>query len=159
MAAGSAVRRRCGGFTLVATLLLVALVALSLAAAGPLWSQQVKRERERELLRIGRAYAAALADYHRMSPGERKQFPDSIEALLLDTRFVGTVRHLRRAYGDPVNARQPWGVLRDESGRIVGVHSLSTEAPLAQGPVALPDRVLPAATRYADWKFLALVTP
>lgn len=143
----------------MATLLLVALVALSLAAAGPLWSQQARRDRERELMRIGSAYAQAIAAYHRVSPGAQPQFPPTVEALLLDTRFVGTVRHLRRAYGDPANAQLPWGLLRDETGRIVGVHSLSLEAPLAQGPVVLPDRRLPAATRYADWKFLAIPPP
>jgi len=154
-------RTRAGsaGFTLVATLLLVALVALGLALAGPMWSQQAQRDNERELMRIGTAYAQAIAAYKRASPGSDKQYPATLEALLLDTRFVGTVRHLRKAYTDPINRGQPWGLVRNEGGRIVGVYSLSPTAPLAQGEIRLDDRVLPPARQYADWKFLAIVTP
>lgn len=143
------------GWTFVAVLLLLALVSLGLAVAGPIWSQQAQRERERELLRIGTLYAHAIARYRDMSPGSLKQYPPSVDALLLDTRFVGTQRHLRKAYADPMNLKGGWGLVRDESGRIVGVHSLSGEPPLAQGAVALDDRVLPPAQRYSEWKFLA----
>lgn len=144
-----------GGYTFVAALLLLALVSLGLSIAGPLWSQQAQRERERELLRIGALYAQALERYRELSPGSVKQYPPTLDALLLDTRFVGTQRHLRKAYGDPVNPGAAWGLLRDSNGRIVGVHSLSAVAPLAQGAVVLDDRVLPPVTRYSDWKFIA----
>ena len=136
-------------------LLLLALVALGLAAVGPIWSQQAQRERERDLIRVGTLYAQAIASYRQSSPGSEKLYPLSLESLLLDTRFVGTVRHLRKPYPDPLSPGKPWGVLRDGSGRIVGVYSLSTEVPLAQGEQRLDDRMLPPARRYADWKFLA----
>jgi len=147
------------GFTFVATLLLLALVSLGLAAAGTVWSQQTQRERERDLMRLGTVYAQAIAAYFNASPGSVKQYPPTLDALLLDTRFVGTVHHMRKAYADPVNAGQPWALLRNEAGRIVGVYSANREAPLAQGEVRLDDRVLPPATRYADWKFIAIVKP
>ncbi len=145
----------CRGYSFVGALLLLALVSLGLGVAGPMWSQQAQRERERELLRIGTLYAQAIQRYRDLSPGSLKQYPTSVDALLLDTRFVGTQRHLRKAYADPVNPGGAWGLLRDQGGRIVGVHSLSQEAPLGQGAVALDDRVLPPATRYSDWKFFA----
>lgn len=145
------------GYTFVAVLLLLALVSLGLAFAGPMWSQQMQRERERDLLRIGSLYAQAISHYRDVSPGSEKQYPTSLEALLIDTRFVGTLRHMRKAYADPVNPGKPWGLLRDEAGRLIGVYSLSGEAPLAQGSVALEDRVLPAASRYSEWKFFAKV--
>lgn len=144
------------GFSFVATLLLVALVGLGLAIAGPTWAQQAKREREREMLRIGVLYAQALAAYYAASPGADRQYPPSIEALLLDTRFVGTVRHLRKAYGDPVNGYAPWGLVLNDTGRIIGVRSLSQEAPIATAALRLDDRVLPPVSRYADWTFTAL---
>jgi hypothetical protein len=72
---------------------------------------------------------------------------------------VVTLRHLRKVYSDPVNPGQPWGLLRDEEGRIRGVHSLSPTAPLAQGAVLLDDAELPAARRYSDWKFIAKAKP
>ena len=156
-----------GGYTLVVVLLLLALVSLGLAQAGPLWSQQVRREREQELLRIGRLYALALASYREASPGSLKQFPDRLDALLRDTRFVGTVRHLRMLYPDPVNPGQPWGLVRDDGGRVVGVRSLSSDAPLAARPVlpggrpllAGPQAYPQAAQQYKDWIFLAPPAP
>lgn len=145
------------GYSFVMALLLVALVSLGLGIAGPLWSQQAQRERERDLLRIGSLYAQAIASYRDASPGSLKQYPASLDALLLDTRFVGTMRHLRKAYPDPINPGQPWGLVRDEAGRIAGVYSLSDAVPIARGAVVLDDRTLPEAARYADWKFLAKV--
>lgn len=154
---------RCGehnanrGFTFVIVLLLLAVVSLGLAIAGPSWAQQAQRERERELLRVGALYANALANYRIASPGSLKQYPATLQALVLDTRFVGTMRHLRKLYPDPVNPRQPWGLILDDAGRIVGVHSQSSEAPLAEGGITIGALVLPAARQYADWKFVAKV--
>lgn len=146
--------RRQAGFTFVAVLLLLALCMLGLAVAGPLWSQQVKREREQELLRIGTLYAQALASYRDASPGSLKQYPKQLEALLLDTRFVGIRRHLRTLYADPVNPGQPWGMVLDTDGRVTGVYSLSPDVPIAQGSLDLGPFVLPPAQRYSDWKFM-----
>ena len=151
--------RRAQGFTLVALLLALALVSLALAAAGPMWSQQQRRERERELLRIGPLVAQALQSYREASPGSARLYPLRLDDLLLDTRFVGTRRHLRAIYPDPLQPSRPWGLLTDELGRINGVFSQGIEAPIAQGAVQLDDRRLPAAQRYADWQFLALPKP
>jgi len=147
------------GFTFVAMLLLLALVSLGLSAAGTVWSQATQRERERELLRIGVLYAQAIARYYHASPGSQKVYPERLESLLLDTRYVGTMRYLRKIYADPMSQTQAWGLVRDPAGRIMGVHSLSEETPIAQGAVRLDDRVLQPARRYSDWKFLAKTEP
>lgn len=148
-------QRGRNGFTFVAVLLLLALVSLGLAAVGPLWSQQARRDREQELLRIGALYAQAIARYRDVSPGSLKQYPTSLDDLLLDRRFVGTLRHLRKAYADPLDPGRPWGLVRNDAGRIVGVYSNSQEAPLAQAPVEREGVLLPAARRYSDWLFVA----
>lgn len=149
---------RCG-YTLLGALLVLAVVSLGLAVAGPIWSQQAQRDREQELLRVGQLYAQALANYRQASPGSTKQYPDKLQALLLDTRFVGTLRHLRKLYQDPVNPGKPWGTVHDADGRITGVYSLSDAASLAERPVQLGHLELPAASRYTDWKFVAKSTP
>ncbi|MEF7613638.1 type II secretion system protein [Aquincola sp. MAHUQ-54] len=146
-----------GGFTLIALLVIVAVVGWGLAFVGPAWSSQAHREREQELLRIGRLYAEALQRYREMSPGGLKTGPARLEDLLLDTRFLGTVRHLRRLYPDPMGADRPWGLVRDAQGGIVGVFSRSEEETVAQGPVWVVDGlVLPPARKYVDWKFVML---
>ena len=146
------------GFTFVAVLLLLALCMLGLSVAGPMWSQQVRRDREQQLLRIGNLYAQAIAEYRDASPGSLKQYPQRLEQLLSDTRYVGLRRHLRTLYADPVNPGQPWGLVLDGEQRIVGVYSRSEQAPVAQGPLSLAAAAdLPAARRYAEWKFIAKV--
>lgn len=149
-------RRDEAGYTLVATLVLLAVCMLGLAISGPLWSDATRREREQELLRVGSLYAQAIAAYRQRSPGGLKQYPMHLQDLVLDGRFVGVARHLRTLYADPVNPGQPWGLIRDVDGRIVGVHSRSDLAPLA-GTRELKWGIvtLPPASRYSDWKFIA----
>ena len=120
------------GHTLVAVLALTAWVAVAVAAAGPVWSQLRQREREAHLVQVGRAYAAAIARYRRMSPGAVPEWPASLDELLLDRRFVGTVRHLRRLYPDPMTRGLPWLAIQDKHGRIVGVRSSSMATPVAR---------------------------
>lgn len=153
---------RCGnarGFTYVGVLTLVALLGLGLAAIGPLWAREAQREREEQLLRVGRLYADAVGRYRAMSPGAVKRYPAQLEDLLLDTRFVGTVRHLRALYSDPVSRQQPWQLILAPDGGIMGVASRSTEEPLRRTPVVLGSLTLAPAQRYSDWRFLAPSTP
>jgi type II secretory pathway pseudopilin PulG len=145
------------GFTTVALLAMVALMGVSLAAIGPLWAEEVRREREDELLRIGALYAEAIMRYQRTAPGSAKRFPTTLDALLADTRFVGTVRHLRTLYPDPLEPSRPWGLVRDADGAIRGVFSQSEAAPLRTVQVRLGAVTLAPATRYSDWQFVARI--
>jgi type II secretory pathway pseudopilin PulG len=149
------VSRPASGFTFVAMLVAVAVISISLAVAGPLWSQQVRREHERELMRIGALYAQALASYRRNSPGTEHRFPSALADLLDDERTVRTQRYLRRLYPDPVAPTYAWGVLLDESGSIAGVYSRSEAEPLARSSVQVGPIVLPPARHYSDWHFMA----
>lgn len=145
------------GFSYVAVLAMVALMGLGLAAIGPLWAEEARREREDELLRVGRLYAEAIARYQKASPGSAKRFPLTLEVLLMDTRFVGTVRHLRTLYPDPLEPARPWGLLRDADGGIRGVFSQSEAPPLRTVPVVLGAVTLAPAARYSDWQFVARI--
>lgn len=148
-------RRVARGYTLVAVLVLLAVCMLGLALAGPVWSDALRRQREQELLRIGALYARAIAAYRMTSPG-LKEYPDRLEDLLLDSRFVGVARHMRVLYPDPVNAGRPWVAIRDLDGRIVGVRSGSDATPVASmREIRLDSTTLRPARRYSDWAFLA----
>lgn len=157
MRAGEAQRHRAArarGFTYVVVLAMIAISSVGAAALGTVWSEQSRREREQELLRIGRLYADAIASYHAASPGVAKRYPPTLESLLLDTRFVGTVRHLRKVYADPVEPGRPWGLVLDADGNIKGVFSQSERPPLRQAPLQLGRVHLARAERYSDWKFI-----
>jgi len=141
------------GFTLLALLVVMFVIALGLAAAGPTWADQSRRAREHELLHVGLLYERALADFRQSSPGSLKTYPKSLEELVLDTRFLGVRRHLRQLYPDPLEPTRPWGVVKDIDGYIVAVYSQSVDEPLAGGSIELGDIVLPPARHYSDWKF------
>lgn len=138
---------------------LLALVAVSLAATVAVQTacQQAQREREAQLLWVGNQFRMALRSYHDVNPeGGAQQYPQALEDLLEDTRGAVVRRHLRRIYPDPITSKVDW-VLEREGGRIVGVHSSSTVAPLRrifQGANA----AFATAKTYADWRFLGTDT-
>lgn len=154
MRAGDLARRSDGGFTYVWALAALVVFSLGLAAIGPNYAADAQREREADLLRVGRLYAEAIASYHAASPGSLKQYPASLEMLLEDTRFVGTVRHLRRLYADPLQPGRPWGLLRSPDGGIRGVYSADERAPLRSAALDLGVVALPPSQRYLDWHFV-----
>jgi type II secretory pathway pseudopilin PulG len=141
------------GFTFVWMLAALVVVSLGLAQVGPLWARQVQRDREAELLRLGKLYAEALDGYRRSAPGTLKRYPETLDDLLKDERFLGTRRWMRKAYPDPMRPGQPWRLVRDEEGRISGVYSASQDMPLQRTPVDLGITRLPEAMRYSDWVF------
>lgn len=154
---------RCGererGFTLPGLLAAAALILLGLSAAAPRWAHERQREQERELIRVGSAYAVALERYRRLSPGHVQRLPTRLQDLLRDPRFAGTVRHLRRLHDDPMVPGMAWMVVRDAQGAIVGVRSRSARAPLAQAARDLRGEPLPRATAYDQWVFRVRALP
>jgi type II secretory pathway pseudopilin PulG len=143
------------GFTLVWVLAAIAILSVGLAAIGPQWADQAQRAREQDLLRVGQLYAQALAHYRAVSPGSLKQYPSDLQQLLLDNRFAGTQRHLRKLYPDPLDPLRPWGLVRGPDGRILGVFSQSADTPLRRESLDLEGLILPTAQRYDEWKFIA----
>lgn len=147
------------GFTYVAVLAAIVLMSLALAAIGPQWAQDAQREREKELIRVGTLYAMAIDKYHRSSPGSVRQFPPTLEALLEDRRLVGTHRHLRKLYADPMDPARPWGLMRAPDGGVRGVFSTSQLPPLRTQTLDLGLLTLPAARSYEEWKFTPNLQP
>ena len=141
------------GFTYVAIIFAVALVGLGLAALGTYWSAEVQRERERDLIFIGDQMAVALWRYYENSPNKgAKEYPQKIEDLLEDRRNLVTARHLRRFYADPLTGNREWGLVRT-GGRITGIYSLSTGAPMVKAGFPPGYDKFAAAKTYGDWVF------
>lgn len=142
------------GFTLVAVLLAMFLLALATQQVMGVVSQQAQREREAELLRIGAEIVRAIGAYHEQSPGAVKDWPPSLEALTDDRRFVSLQRRLRRVYADPITRTDDWGIVPAPGGGIAGVYSQSERAPIRTAGTELTKLGLGAAQRYSDWKFV-----
>lgn len=139
------------GFTYIALLLGVALMASTLAWAGQSWQLARQREAELQLLFAGRAIRDAIAAYSRSGP-VRGEYPTRLEALLHDARGVSLRRHLRRLYPDPTGAG--WVHVVDDDGRIIGVHSASTRAPLKRAGFERREAHFEGAPSYAAWQFV-----
>ena len=147
--------RRQGGFTYIALLLAIALHGAVLAAAGSVWHTAQKRESERELLFIGDQFRRAIRAYAQSGPGIKGQLPKTLDELLLDPRFPGTKRHLRKIFVDPVTWKAEWGLVKTPDGNaIIGVYSLSEEAPLKTTNFQLDDQAFEGAAKYSEWKFV-----
>lgn len=147
---GSPVRER--GVSYLWVLVTVALLTVGSALAAVLYATDAKREREAELLRIGREFRAALVAYHEASPGA-KQYPRSLDDLVRDPRHPGTKRYLRRIYPDPMTGKTEWGVVRI-GDQIMGVHSLSDAAPLKVGNFEPDEAAFAGKGKYSEWVFL-----
>lgn len=142
-----------GGFTYLMVIALVALLGLALSAIGPHWAGEAQREREQELLKVGILYAKAIKSYYDASPGSLKQYPPDLQSLVLDTRFVGVRRHIRRIYPDPLKPDRPWGLVKDDAGRLRGVFSQDERRPIQQAGIMNDWLAIAAASRYSQWVF------
>jgi type II secretory pathway pseudopilin PulG len=85
--------RRDDGYAMAALLVAIAVIAVMLSAAVPVWRTAAQREKEAELIFRGEQYARAIGLYQqKMGPGT---LPPSID-LLVEQRF------LRKKYKDPI---------------------------------------------------------
>ena len=112
------------GFTYMGLLMVVALAGISMAGVGIVWHQDAQREREKELLFIGQAYRNAIGSYYENSPSTAKQFPQTLQDLILDTRFPSVKRHIRQLYADPFARDKDWNFVLQQ-GKIIGVVSVT----------------------------------
>ena len=153
MMRSEATRRAQAGFSYLWLLLLVAFMGVGLTLAVEIDSTAVQRDREKELLAIGRQFRNAIERYYetQLSPGKR-EYPATLEDLLRDNRVPGIRRHLRKVFVDPMTGRAEWGLVKI-GGRIVGVHSLSEKVPIKQDGFEAADASLRGKTSYAQWVF------
>jgi type II secretory pathway pseudopilin PulG len=140
-------RRSPQGF--VYPMLLGAILIIGVATMGvaELWTAQVKREKEQELLfRLGefrRAIIRFRADHNRL--------PKELKDLLEDRTQLQTKRYLRRIYPDPMTGKADWDLklVADRSGVVSGIediHSKSAGKPF----MSLLGKKAESST-YKDW--------
>jgi type II secretory pathway pseudopilin PulG len=145
--------RAQAGFTYFALLFAVAAIGIAAAGAATSWQLAWQREREMQLLDIGREVRAAIERYASATPNGRRQYPRRLEDLVRDPRFPGVVRHLRRAYADPLT-RGEWGIVKAPDGGVMGIYSLSEGRPLKTGGFRLTEARFAQALTYRDWVFV-----
>ncbi|HXY07182.1 MAG TPA: hypothetical protein VEI52_04935 [Terriglobales bacterium] len=94
-------RRRHGqnrdGYILITLILFVALLAVAMTALAPVIAQQLKRDREEELIHRGVQYSRAIKHYVK----KFGRYPTTLEAL----ESTNNIRFLRKAYKDPITGK------------------------------------------------------
>lgn len=141
------------GFTYISLLAVIAILGISLGAAGKYWSNVMQRDREEELLFRGDQYRLAIERYYYAIPG-RNQYPPSIDDLLADGRSPQGKHHLRRRYPDPMTGEDFVEIRDPLTKRIIGIRSASEKAPLRQTNFPPPyDALFTGMTRYSGWEF------
>lgn len=138
------------GFSYLWVLLLVALMGIGLTVAAEIDATAAQRDKEQQLLAIGRQFRTAIERYHEAS--NVKEYPASLDDLLVDPRVPGVRRHLRKVFADPMTGRAEWGLVK-VAGRIVGVHSLSERQPIKQANFEADDFGFAGRSKYSEWVF------
>lgn len=92
------------GYTLAAVLTLLAIMAIFLMLAVPLWSRVKQRDNEEELIFRGNEYIKAIARYH----AKFGSYPPDVETLV-------KLKYLRHEYLDPMTKSGKWKVLHPDA--------------------------------------------
>jgi type II secretory pathway pseudopilin PulG len=146
-------RARPTGIVLLAFLITLALLGIGLLGAVDVWALARQRDRETELLFVGDQYRRAIARYYLAAPRTSgRTLPPSIDKLLEDDRYPIPVRHLRRAYPDPITGKPEWGLTK-VGDQIIGVYSLSEAQPLKVAGFPVNYSQFEGAKAYRDWVF------
>ena len=148
---GRCAQRRCQqGFTYIGLLFAVAILGITLATIGVVWSTQIRRDREAELLYKGEQFRAAIGKY--LASGG--QYPPALADLVADTRTPMVRRYLRRIYLDPMTGSADWQLFLAPAGGIMGVASASQDKPIKVAGFFGADAPFENAECYCDWKFV-----
>ena len=96
-------RQREGGYLLLAILLMMALMIIAATIEAPRLVQQMKRDREEEMIHRGTEYARAIKKFYK----KFGRYPTSLEQL----DNTNQIRFLRRRYKDPLTKDGKWTLL------------------------------------------------
>ena len=94
-------RSKESGYVLLAVMLTLTLMLIALSIEAPRIVQQIKREKEEELVHRGKDYATAIKRFVHKNGG---RYPASVEQL----ENTNHVRFLRKKYKDPMTGESDW---------------------------------------------------
>ena len=142
------------GFAYIALLFAMAIIGITLATVGVVWSTQIRREKEADLLFGGDQIRDAVRRYYADAPAGVHTYPATLADLLQDQRWPQVHRQLRRLYYDPMTASADWQLIQAPEGGIMGVASKSTAKPIKRANFSNVDAVFKDADCYCRWQFV-----
>jgi hypothetical protein len=96
-------REHEGGYLLLAVLLMMAFMIIAASIEAPQMVQQMKRDREEEMIHRGTEYARAIKKYYK----KFGRYPATLEQL----DNTNQIRFLRKRYKDPLTKDGKWKIL------------------------------------------------
>ncbi len=141
------------GFTFLGLMFLIIVMALMATAAATTWTFTGQRDKEEQLIFVGREYRSALSRYALAHARQPQPYPTSLEQLLGGDDRQVPVRYLRRLYFDPITGDSNWGLVRTPQGGITGVFSLSDRRPIRTRGPKDTGIAFDKAKSYRDWIF------
>jgi type II secretory pathway pseudopilin PulG len=158
------------GYAMAALLIALAIMAILLTVAMPVWRQEARREREAELVFRGEQYARAVALFRFKNANIPNAFPPSIDSLVQG-------RFLRKKYKDPMTKDGEFELIGVGSQQ-PGINPTNPAQPTARGNTPLQPtgvaggmmgvrsksqdtsiRAYRGATRYDQWAFTFNIAP
>jgi hypothetical protein len=109
------------GYTYLMLLLTIALTSAGLAVTAEWHTSVANSRRLAQLDWAGSQLRDAIGRYYEASPGSERQYPEQLEHLLLDPRFLYARRHLRELYAPPATIAKAWLLIPAAEGGIKGV--------------------------------------
>ena len=94
-------RSKESGYVLLAVLLTMTLMLIALSVEAPRIAQQIKRDKEEEMIHRGKDYAIAVKRFVHKNGG---RYPASVEQL----ENTNHIRFLRKKYVDPMTGESDW---------------------------------------------------
>ncbi|MFL6313242.1 MAG: hypothetical protein ACJ71W_14155 [Terriglobales bacterium] len=119
------------GYVLLAVMLTLTLMLIALSVEAPRIAQQIKRDKEEELIHRGKDYATAVKRFAHKNGG---RYPASVEQL----ENTNHVRFLRKKYVDPITGESDWKMVH------VGEAEIKIPAPNPNGNQSGPTGTLPS---------------
>ena len=112
------------GYAMAALLVTLAVMAILMSVAMPVWRQEARREKEADLVWRGEQYARAIALFRNKNQGN---FPPSIDVLV-------TGRYLRKKYKDPMTKDGEFQIMPVGAATTPGSPAPGSPAPGPQQP-------------------------
>ncbi|HEY3769270.1 MAG TPA: hypothetical protein VGN44_11410 [Candidatus Angelobacter sp.] len=100
------------GYVLLALMLVLTLILIAMSIEAPRIAQQIKRQKEEELVHRGKDYATAVKRFVHKNGG---QYPLSIDQL----ENTNHIRFLRKKYVDPMTGESDWKLVHTGEAQIV----------------------------------------
>jgi type II secretory pathway pseudopilin PulG len=94
-------RTKESGYVLLAVMLTLTLMLIALSVEAPRIAQQIKRDKEEEMIHRGKDYATAVKRFVHKNGG---RYPVSVEQL----ENTNHIRFLRKKYVDPITGESDW---------------------------------------------------